>query len=261
MKKLLLIIMLFISTFVYSQGVAINNDGSNADPSAILDVKSTDKGIIFPRMTEAQRNAVSGVDGLIIFNITSGCINYYFNGDWYENCGTKITGNCPSGNSDFGDGTSTTTTYPLYSWFNYSRSSSLILKDVESCNFGKITHLSIYVGTTGTHAFTGIEIRLKEISATTLNTTWDGTGTLVWSGSYTFSSTGWVTFDITDFVWDSDNLLITFQHGYTSYTSYYPYFRYTTQSTSLQNYGYSDSALPTTMTTTTNRTNYRLTFE
>ncbi len=39
--------------------VAVNNDGSNADPSAILDVKSTSSGLLFPRMTEAQMNAIA----------------------------------------------------------------------------------------------------------------------------------------------------------------------------------------------------------
>ena len=42
-----------------SPGISINSDGSNADGSAILDVKSSSKGFLMPRMTEAQKNAVS----------------------------------------------------------------------------------------------------------------------------------------------------------------------------------------------------------
>ena len=44
------------------------SDGSNADGSAILDVKSSSKGFLMPRMTEAQKNAVSNpASGLMIF--------------------------------------------------------------------------------------------------------------------------------------------------------------------------------------------------
>ena len=39
------------------------------DPSAMLDVQSTAKGVLFPRMTASQRNAiVSPATGLMIFN-------------------------------------------------------------------------------------------------------------------------------------------------------------------------------------------------
>ncbi len=41
-----------------AQGVAVNNDGSSADASAMLDVKSATKGLLAPRMTQAQRDAI-----------------------------------------------------------------------------------------------------------------------------------------------------------------------------------------------------------
>jgi hypothetical protein len=37
----------------FSQGVAINQDGADADVSAMLDVKSTSAGMLIPRMTQA----------------------------------------------------------------------------------------------------------------------------------------------------------------------------------------------------------------
>ena len=43
----LTLLMLFTcSAFLFSQNVGINNDGSPPDPSAMLDVKSTDKGLL-----------------------------------------------------------------------------------------------------------------------------------------------------------------------------------------------------------------------
>ena len=43
--------------------------GNTPDPSAMLDVQSNSKGIVFPRMTASQRNAIaSPATGLVIFN-------------------------------------------------------------------------------------------------------------------------------------------------------------------------------------------------
>lgn len=50
------------------QGVAINADGSTPNASAMLDVKSTTRGFLPPRMTYAQRAAVaSPATGLIVY--------------------------------------------------------------------------------------------------------------------------------------------------------------------------------------------------
>ncbi len=66
-----------------AQNVAVNGDGSNPDPSAILDVKSTDKGLLTPRMTLAQRNAIaSPAQGLVIYQIDNGAGFYFFDGTW-----------------------------------------------------------------------------------------------------------------------------------------------------------------------------------
>lgn len=48
--------------------VAINSDGSAADGSAMLDITSTSKGVLIPRMTETQRDAISSpATGLMIY--------------------------------------------------------------------------------------------------------------------------------------------------------------------------------------------------
>ena len=64
---LLLTIAMIVSYSLRAQ-VSITTDGTHADPSAMLDVKSTDKGFLPPRMTEFQMNAiVSPPEGLMIF--------------------------------------------------------------------------------------------------------------------------------------------------------------------------------------------------
>ncbi len=87
--KLLVVIAVLCASVVYSQGVAISGDNSAPDPKAMLDIKSTSKGILFPSMTTMQRNSIQEPPhGLHIFNITTGSLEYYdteFRG-WVSYC-------------------------------------------------------------------------------------------------------------------------------------------------------------------------------
>ncbi|MEI7727653.1 MAG: hypothetical protein WCK09_21270, partial [Bacteroidota bacterium] len=73
MKKLLFVIgiLLFNSSVLFSQ-VAVNNDGSAPDNSAMLEVKSTAKGVLFPRMTLSQISFIlNPANGLTVFCTTN----------------------------------------------------------------------------------------------------------------------------------------------------------------------------------------------
>ncbi len=81
-KIILCTLLISINITVYSQ-VAINSDGSAADVSAILEVKSSNGGILFPRMTEAQRNAIaSPATTLIIYNTDTQTLEYFDGTNW-----------------------------------------------------------------------------------------------------------------------------------------------------------------------------------
>ena len=58
--------LLSVSTFAQ---VGINNE--NPDASAALDITSTTGGLLVPRMTETQRDAISAAKGLVLFNTTT----------------------------------------------------------------------------------------------------------------------------------------------------------------------------------------------
>jgi uncharacterized protein (TIGR02145 family) len=77
---IVMVVMLSLATRVSSQGVAISSDpNATPDPSALLDVQSTDKGVLVPRMTQAQRNMISNpATGLLIFQ-TDNEPGFYFN--------------------------------------------------------------------------------------------------------------------------------------------------------------------------------------
>jgi len=64
--------------------VAINTDGSDPLSSAILDVKSTVKGMLLPRMTTSQRNAIpSPAVGLFIYNTDDKVLQAYTTSGWH----------------------------------------------------------------------------------------------------------------------------------------------------------------------------------
>jgi hypothetical protein len=75
----------------YNNGAGLGVGTVTPDASSLLDVSSNSQGFLAPRMTVTERNAiVNPSDGLQIFNTTSGCPNYYYNGNWREWCGIVV---------------------------------------------------------------------------------------------------------------------------------------------------------------------------
>jgi uncharacterized protein (TIGR02145 family) len=67
MRRVILLIAVLFYLSGYGQ-VGINTDNSDPDASAMLDVQSTSKGMLVPRMNSDQRNAITDpANGLLIF--------------------------------------------------------------------------------------------------------------------------------------------------------------------------------------------------
>jgi len=85
MKAFFISLFLWIGLASFAQ-VAVNTDGTPANNSAMLDVKSTDKGVLLPRMTLTQRDAIiNPAEGLMIYCSncgTNGSLSIYTNGKW-----------------------------------------------------------------------------------------------------------------------------------------------------------------------------------
>jgi hypothetical protein len=81
------IILLCTSENVQAQNVAVtDDDGYNAHASAMLDIKSIDKGLLIPRLTTTQRNAISSpATGLLVFDTTEGKFYFYNGSAWVNN--------------------------------------------------------------------------------------------------------------------------------------------------------------------------------
>jgi hypothetical protein len=68
-----------------SPGVAINSNGTLPDAGAILDVQSTTKGLLIPRMTSAQRTAIAFTSlGLTVFDTDTRSFWFFGNFGWTE---------------------------------------------------------------------------------------------------------------------------------------------------------------------------------
>ncbi|MEM9325679.1 MAG: tail fiber domain-containing protein [Bacteroidota bacterium] len=70
---------------VCSQGVAINETNNAPDASAMLDVSSTTKGVLIPRMTTTQREDISTpATGLLVYDSTNKSFWYFDGSDWQD---------------------------------------------------------------------------------------------------------------------------------------------------------------------------------
>ena len=83
MKQILLSFAVFILVYSADAQVAISNPGSNPDPSAMLDVKSTTKGFLMPRVV-LRTNVASPATGLLVYETTSNAVWVYNGTAWVQ---------------------------------------------------------------------------------------------------------------------------------------------------------------------------------
>ncbi len=161
-----------------SDGSVIIGSGAPA-ASALLDISSTSKGLLIPRMTAAQRNAIaSPAAGLQIYNTDDNELNYY-DGDSWE----------PLGGGDVGAVTSVGATAPIVSSGGTTPSLSLNVGnglEVSSNNLVAKAGTGITVtgsginvvyGTTANTAVQGNDSRLSDSRAPTGTAGGDLSGT------------------------------------------------------------------------------------
>lgn len=93
MKKHIFTVLVVIITYTtaFPQNVGINADGSTPNYSAMLDIKSANKGLLIPRMSQEERNAItSPATSLIIYQTDNSSGFYYFEGTWKKVGGTNF---------------------------------------------------------------------------------------------------------------------------------------------------------------------------
>ena len=87
MKKILLCAAFIAVSFTSIAQVGIGT--TTPDASAVLDISSNEKGLLIPRMTTAQRDAIAAVEGLMVYVLRdddddAGSFMYYDGNTWKE---------------------------------------------------------------------------------------------------------------------------------------------------------------------------------
>ena len=91
MKKVLLCAAFIAASFTSIAQVGVGTTDPNA--SAALEVKSTTKGFLPPRMTTAERDVISTPPaGLIIYNTTVACVQFFNGALWFDTCSQTTDG-------------------------------------------------------------------------------------------------------------------------------------------------------------------------
>ncbi len=100
--KTILSILIIMISIEGSAQVGINSDGSSPDASAMLDIESDTAGILIPRMTISQRDAISSpATGLLIYQ-TDDVVGFYH----YDGSNWKVIGSDAFSINDLLDGKS-----------------------------------------------------------------------------------------------------------------------------------------------------------
>jgi len=98
------VLLLSFSERIFSQGMGISESSITPNASAILELRSTQRGFLTPRLTNAQRTtlASTAVQGLLVYD-TQDNLFYYYNGGWQA----LFSGTSPLGVSSGGTGVAT----------------------------------------------------------------------------------------------------------------------------------------------------------
>ena len=123
-KQIFQVFILWMISFSAFAQVGINTEGTTPDASAMLDIKSTDKGLLIPRMTGAQRVGISTpAIGLIIYQTDGFSGFYFFNSSsaWIRLGGSNLIGSGTIGQVTFWIGNELYGTDDFY-WNSFSNS-------------------------------------------------------------------------------------------------------------------------------------------
>ena len=103
MKKVYLLCLLIMQTgagCLMAQNVGINATGALPNTNAMLDISSTSSGLLIPRMTTGQRDAIAGPTvGLQVYNLTTNTVDIFRGVNWESTVFTSPTSSVVNVNS------------------------------------------------------------------------------------------------------------------------------------------------------------------
>lgn len=211
MKRLLPLLFTIVIGYTCFGQIAISNSTPNPTPdtSAILDLQSTDKGLLIPRMTTAERNSIANpASSLLIYNTTTNCIQTYLPlqgwSDVYCDCAappnagfsipnpigqySSVTFSANSAGLSYswsfqsGTPSSSSSQNPSVSWNTPgSYNVGLTVTDNQGCSTSQSATVTVNPCTPPSAAFTSSPAIPSPNVAATFNPTYQGTGTYSWT--------------------------------------------------------------------------------
>jgi len=163
-----------------SQGVKISDTPGTPDPAAMFEIETTLKGFLPPRMTSAERDAISSPvpAGLRIYNTDTGCENFYNGTSWKQICGECLFGVPDASNSgplcEGGSATLSASFIPGvdYSWAGPNGFSSSdqnpVISDVSLADAGAYYVTATKDGCTSAASVTHLQISEAPVGGTSL---------------------------------------------------------------------------------------------
>lgn len=151
--RFLLTIFTLLTGEIVAAQVAINSDGAAPNSSAMLDIVSTDKGLLIPRVADTT-SILSPAAGLLIYrtNLPQGF--FYYNGTKWQRIGTSIdlpisitNGGTGSSTKNFVDLTTTQTIAGLKTWSNLGTFSAGISSSGGINNFNASSNFATNINT------------------------------------------------------------------------------------------------------------------
>ena len=103
MFKKILFILFFMGYGVSFGQVKIGDNPNIIDVNSILELESSDKVFVVTRITNAQMNAISPLNGAIVYNIDEACLFQYTNDSWRSLCKYLRATATPPGSPVIGD--------------------------------------------------------------------------------------------------------------------------------------------------------------
>jgi trimeric autotransporter adhesin len=86
-RQVVLICAIFFLSIgnIFSQGMGISESAITPDASAILELRSTLRGLLIPRLTNAERTtlAATAVQGLLVYDTQDNLFYYFYTGAWH----------------------------------------------------------------------------------------------------------------------------------------------------------------------------------
>lgn len=105
------LLLMVVSQQSSAQGVGISESSITPAGSSILELRSTARGFLPPRMTTAQRNSIgTPVVGLVIYNTDTDRLNFYTGSTWIPLITADSLGTASGTSLALGGGTALTTT-------------------------------------------------------------------------------------------------------------------------------------------------------